>query len=120
VPKIFSKKSPYKVVATFLDFLEALFCNFDTAEFLSIFTRGFEFFQKSRIFTFQKVVTSYAAVLKKLRKFEKNFKKKKDFIEKMIFGQKFLSIFEKLSSLLFLGRSKNILEPSFYPDTRFL
>jgi len=117
VPKIFSKKSPYKVVATFLHFLEALFCNFDTAEFLSIFTRVFDFFQKNRIFTFLKVVTSYAAVLEKFQKFEIFFKKKKDFIEKMFFGQKFLSIFEKLSSLLFLGLSWNLV---FYPDTRFL
>ena len=110
VPKIFLKKSPYKVVATFFHFLEALFYNFDTAEFLSIFTRVFNFFQKNRIFTFLKVVTCYAAVLKKFQKFEKFFKKKKDFLEKMFFGQKFLSIFEKLSSLLFL---RLFLELSF-------
>jgi hypothetical protein len=117
VPKIFSKKSPYKGVATFFHFSRALFCNFDTAEFLSIFTRVFEIFEKNRIFTFQKVVTSCGAVLEKFQKFKKFFKKKKDFIEKMIFGQKFLSIFEKLSPLLFLGCSWNL---GFYPDRRFL
>jgi hypothetical protein len=117
VPKNFWKKSPYKVVATFLRFSRALFCNFDTAEFLSIFTRVFEIFEKNRIFTFQKVVTSCGAVLEKFQKFKIFFKKKKDFIEKMFFGQKFLSIFEKLSSLLFLGLSWNLV---FYPDTRFL
>jgi hypothetical protein len=66
VPKFFKKKSPYKGVATFFHFLEALFRNFDTAEFLSIFSRGLQIFEKNRVFTFQKVVTSYAAVLKKL------------------------------------------------------
>ena len=89
VPKFFWKKSPYKVVATFFHFLEALFCNFDTAEFLSIFTRVFKFFEKKRIFTFQKVDTCYAAVLEKFQNFEKNLRKKKILSRKCFLDKNF-------------------------------